>query len=234
MEDAIRWYCPQLKLTGIASNGEEGVRLINEISPELVFLGIELHDMSGFELLRRISPVHFEVIFVTEYTQYAIKAIRFNALDYLLKPIDIEELQNAIDRFIEKHPHNDFPKPDVSHAINNYFIKKEDEQVLTINTQEGKVYLPIKEIVRLEGDRNYTAFKLDDGKSILASKTLHDWEFLLDDKGFFRLHNSHLINRTHLKSVQKNGEVLMSDGELLPVARRKKGSFQSWLDSFKN
>ena len=228
LKDKIAHFVPEIELAGMASSGMEGIKLIETLQPDLIFLDVEMADMTGFEMLSQISNINFQVIFITSYSHYAIKAIRFNALDYLLKPIDLGELKKAMDRYIEKQ---DFPEP-VEHmkrALKNITEPNQADKELALLTQEGTVYIRLQDIIRIEGERNYSYIYLMNDKKKLFSKTVSDFEELLDDKGFFRCHKSHLIHRDHIESHNRI-MIKMKDGTSIPIARRRTKDFQDWMD----
>lgn len=223
--DKLNQYFPEIKILGTAKNGLEGLELIERSQPDLVFLDVEMTDMTGFELLSKLERVDFKVIFITSYKHYAIKAIRFNALDYLLKPFDLEELKNAVKRFKTYRNQNNVPM-----ALRNLRSKNVSDQTLILKTQQGELHLTLKDIVYIEGDCNYSYVHLTKNRKELVSKTLSHLEELLDDKGFFRCHKSYLINRLHIVSSRQNLSILLSNGQNISISRRKKESFKNWFN----
>lgn len=227
LKDKIELYVPNVEIIGAAYSGQEGIEKVGLLNPDLIFLDVEMSDMTGFEMLSKLSNIKFQTIFITSFRHYAIKAIRFNALDYLVKPIDLGELKASIVRFEKRTRHsNRIGK--VKTALSN--LKTEDigDQVLVLKTQEGELRLSIKNIIRIEGERNYSYIYLVKDKKKLTTKTLGDLEELLVDKGFFRPHKSFLVNRLHISSVPNSFQIVLSDGEEVPIARRKKTEFKEW------
>lgn len=211
----------------IARNGKEGIEKLQESSPDLVFLDVEMNDMTGFEMLSLLPEITFKTIFITSYRHYAIKAIRFNALDYLLKPFDLEELRNAISRF--KNQGNGAGKPERIHqALANLTNSDIKEHILTLNTQDGELKIAIKDILQIQGDRNYSCIHLVKNRREVVSKTLSDLEEILDQEFFFRCHKSHLVNILHIHSLPSTFSIQLSSGLTLPVSRRRKQDFQDW------
>ena len=210
---------------------EKEIIAIQRLQPELVFLDIEMPDMTGFEMLRRLEHINFQTIFTTAHSSYAIKAIRFNALDYLVKPIDQKELALALERF-----HNNrasvINKKQVQIALANLNTNNTEDQILSLQTQEGQLRLPLKNIVRIEGERNYSYIHLSDQSKKLTSKTLGYFEDILLDKGFFRCHRSHLVNGHHLLKIQKDA-FLFQDQSSIPISRRKKSEARKWFQDIK-
>jgi two-component system LytT family response regulator len=214
-------YLPELNTSSIASSGSEALKKIKTIQPDLIFLKVELDDMTGFEMLAQLNEINFQTIIISSYSQYAIKAIRFNAFDFLVKPINLKELQQAINRY------RTFVKRNKAIEQNGNV-----EPRLVLHTQEGDLQLILRNIIRIEGERNYSFIYLKNQKKILSTKTLGDLEYILSQKGFFRSHKSHLINSTHIQNYLNSSLVMLSDGSSIPIARRKKDDFKNWWESF--
>ena len=227
LKDKITLHFPQISIVSICNNGQEGIERIQIEQPDLIFLDVEMGDMTGFEMLSRLTEIQFKVIFITSYKHYAIKAIRFNALDYLLKPFDLEELKNAIKRFQNGVKNNASANP-IKVALLNLRSKKASDQILSLNTQQGELQLALKDIIHIEGERNYSFIHLTNKSKELVSKTLMDLEEMLDDKGFFRCHKSHLINGFHIINPPSKYKVELTDWKEIPIARRKKEGFMNW------
>ena len=227
LRDKLELYIPEVKVVGIANNGSEGLEKIIEHGPEVIFLDVEMGDMTGFEMLGRLKEITFETIFITSFSHYAIKAIRFNALDYLVKPIDLEELKQSVQRFKEKHQ-KDTTGHDVMQALLNLSLENIGDQTLTLNTQEGELRMQLKQILHIEGERNYSFIYLDGKRKKLVSKTLGEFEDILSDKAFFRTHKSHLVNFKHIVNHRGFKTVELSDATELPVSRRKQDDFKQW------
>ncbi|TYA54771.1 LytR/AlgR family response regulator transcription factor [Formosa maritima] len=228
LKDKLNQYFPEINIVGLGNDGKEGIEKIIVLKPDLVFLDVEMTDMTGFEMLSRLASINFKTIFITSYKHYAIKAIRFNALDYLLKPFDLEELKNAIKRF--KNNYNAIGSSyKVDIALNNIKTKNISDQVLSLKTQQGDLHLVLKDIISIEGDRNYSNIYLTGNRKELVSKTLSDLEDLLSNKGFFRCHKSHLISKNHIVELTNSFNILLSNGMKIPISRRKKEAFQGWL-----
>ena len=220
---------PEVELLGTASSGAEGLEKIKTLHPDLVFLDVEMADMTGFEMLAQLERISFQTIFITSYSHYAIKAIRFNALDYLVKPVDLGELKAAVRRYKEKRLESASQNENIRQALINMNTPDAGEKKLALNTQEGDIKLPRKMIVRIEGERNYSCIYLEGGKRVLASKTLGEFEEILEGEGFFRCHKSHLVNKRHIKKQLTNLSILLLDEAVLPVSRRKKEAFRDWV-----
>jgi len=223
LRDKLEQHVPDVELAGTALSGKEGIQLIQKTQPDLVFLDVEMTDMTGFEMLSQLEAIDFQVIFITSYSHYAVKAIRFNALDYLLKPIDLGELRKSIERYRERMKSNPSASR-IKRALRNMHTPRKEEMELTLQLQEGTLYLPIKDIIRIEGERNYSYIHLANKEKKLISKTISDFEDLLDDKGFFRSHKSHLINLSFLNAHNRL-EVTLLDDTSIPIARRRLKDF---------
>ena len=231
LRDKLNQYLPEVEVTGSANSGTEGLKLIEEHQPDLIFLDVEMADMTGFEMLAELKDISFQTIFITSYSHYAIKAIRFNALDYLVKPIDLGELKQAIKRY-QSNIHQNNPTGNVQQALINLNTQKISDQTLVLQTQEGELRLVLKNIIRVEGERNYSYIHLANNKKKLTTKTLGEMEELLGDKGFFRCHKSHLVNVSFIKSRPNSTTIVLSDELELPIARRKKEDFSLWYEKW--
>lgn len=227
LTEIIIKYCSEnVHLIGTADGVEKGIELIESTKPDLVFLDVELSPGSGFELLDSLDNINFEVIFTTAYNQYALSAIKFSALDYLLKPIDIEELKQAISKANAKNSNNR-----VEVLKENLKLKDPKLNKVILPTNTGYFVEQLEDIVRCEADSNYTDFYFLNGKKITVCRTLKDYEELFEGLGFFRVHQSHLINISHIKNYIKGDtpQLIMSDGKNVTISRNKKAEF---LDVF--
>jgi two-component system LytT family response regulator len=215
-------YCPQVKVTGTFHSAKQALEPIREGQPQLLFLDIEMPRMNGFELLEKVRDLNFGLIFTTSYDQYAIRAIRHSALDYLLKPIDREELQLSIRKAEQRLT---APSPE---QINLLFQKLQSPSgqfsKIAIPTMEGFQMVAIGSIIHCTSDSNYTTLTLKDKQKVVASRTLKEIEELLEDYSFIRVHHSHLINLNEVYKYIKGegGYLLMSDGASINVSRSKK------------
>ncbi|MEO6870191.1 MAG: LytTR family DNA-binding domain-containing protein [Ginsengibacter sp.] len=217
-------YCKDVRLIGEAEDGEEGIKLINILTPDIVFLDIEMPRMNGFDMLLKLPQKNFDLIFTTAYDQYAIKAIRYAAFDYLLKPIDIEELKSAVSKSNNVNAGNTEIKLEVldQNLRTNILLNK-----IAIPTLEGLLFYNIADIIHLEANRNYTIIYFTNDVKLIASKTLKDFEELLPTDIFIRIHHSHMINLNFIKRYIKGdgGQIELQDGTMVDVARRKKEEF---------
>jgi two-component system LytT family response regulator len=218
-------FCPEVELAGEAAGGEEGLRLIEQVEPEIVFLDIEMPRMNGFDMLQRLQNKNFHLVFTTAFDQYAIRAIKYAAFDYLLKPINIEELQSCIER-IKNGPR--LPKTaDRLEVLDQHLHLKNTLGKIAISTLEGHLFFNINDIIRLEAQRNYTILHFVNQPKLTASKTLKELEELLPEDKFFRVHHTHIINLHYIKKYIKGdgGQIEMQNGDVLDVARRRKEAF---------
>lgn len=221
-----------VKVIGQGSSVASGTRIIQETNPDLVFLDINLHDGSGFNILEELVPLNFKVIFVTAYSEFAIKAFRYNALDYILKPINVTELNRAISKM--KEPTTPFVTRKELHTIIQDLHKKDEERKLIIRNNNLISYLPVADILRCESDGNYTAIFMNNGERTVASKPIKEYDSLLPGSLFYRVHQSHLINLKKVKqySSSQGDFIIMNDGSIIPLARRRKDEFFEKLNHF--
>lgn len=223
LQGLLKLYCKNLEVIGEAENVKEGLAVIQQQNPDVVFLDIQMPDGSGFKLLEQIEQIKFDVIFTTAYDQFAIKAIRYSALDYLLKPIYPKDLVNAVNK-AEKNKQVQNSNENINVLIENINRPLAESPKIILSTSEKINVVKIDEIIRCESDNYYTMFYFTNRKKILVSKTLKDQEELLSEYNFIRPHKSHLINVKYIKSYLKTegGVILMEDGSKVPVSRRKK------------
>lgn len=217
----------QINVLGEADDVDPGVALIEKHKPDLVFLDIQMKKGTGFDLLKKIKKIDFEVIFITAYNQYAVDAFKFSAFGYLLKPIKSKDLGEVIEK-LEKHLSE--LKQDTTKRlkvlIENYGSDSNIQKLIIPNI-EGFQVVKIADIIRLEGDRNYTHFILASDKKITTSKSLGEYEELLNDHGFFRIHQSTIVSLRHITAYLKEdgGNVKMTDSEVLKISRHRKTEF---------
>lgn len=227
-------FCPEIEVIGEAENVDQALEAAENLKPEILFLDINLSGEDGFQLLERLSAMTArmpEIIFITAHDEYAIKAIKFSAADYLLKPIDPEELVKAV-RKIEAKKDVD-PSPKLNTLIENIRQASDSPKKIVIPSSDGLHVIKVSDIYRCESSSNYTQFFLTNGKKMLASKTLKEFDGMLTDYNFERIHKSHLVNMNYVKMyVQSDGGyVMMEDGSRIPVANRKKEHLVTLLRS---
>lgn len=214
-----------VSLVGSYTSVEDGSHAILTLAPDLVFLDVQINDKTGFDLLKKVGKMGFEVIFTTAFDTYAVQAFKFSAVDYLLKPIDRDDLTQALEKVNEKLEKKDFEKK-VETLLNNLH-KKDLHKRISIPTAEGLTFIEVSDIVRCQSDVNYTNIFLNGNKKITVSKTLKSFEALLSECNFFRIHNSHLINLECISKYTKGkgGYVTLVDGTYLEVSTRRKEEF---------
>lgn len=229
LKQELSLNCPEIKVIDIAHDISTALIKIKNNNPDLIFLDIQLSDGLGFDILKQLDNIDFSIIFTTAYSKYALEAIKFSALDYLLKPIDATELKLAVKK-ATKQSSNSINKK-ISTLLYN---QKTSSKRIALQTSEGVFLHEISSIIRCNSDGNYTTVYFDNGKKILIVKTLKDFEELLTNYGFERIHHSHLINMIHLTSYinKDGGYVIMSDKTTLPVSQRKRSGFLKTLESF--
>lgn len=229
----INEYCPGLEVCGKAGNVKDGVNLINEVKPELVFLDVEMPNGTGFDLLTHFPEKDFDVVFITAFNHYAIKAIKFSAIDYILKPININEFIESVNRVIQKqHTSSIGGHENFDVLLEN--LRTSHPTRLVIPTSDGREYLNPNDIIRIEADRSYSWFFINDRRKILVSKHLKEFQDLLNDRNFFRPHNSHLINLDFVKKYVRHdgGYIEMSDGSQIPISRNRKDLFLAHMSRY--
>jgi two-component system LytT family response regulator len=217
-------YCPYVTVLGLANSANQGIEMINHFQPDLVFLDIEMPNKNGFDMLTSLNKINFEIIFVTAYNRYALQAIKSCALDYLMKPLKTSELIEAVSKavnLIEEKRDNE----NLKHLLKNLNTPTPLKK-LALPTADETFFVPISDIIRCQGENNYTKFYLTNGTFILVSKTLKEWDELLSSYQFIRTHQSHLINSKYVQSFVKKdgGYILMSDGSTVSVSKSRKES----------
>jgi two-component system LytT family response regulator len=219
----INRYCRNVEILAEADSYRRGLELIREHNPDVVFLDIQMPDGSGFRLLEELEEINFEIIFTTAFDQFAIKAIKYSALDYLLKPIDPEELVNSLKK-VEHRMSKQQVNKNIQVLLDNIKSPDPDPHKIVLSTSEKIHILETDQILRCESDNYYTNFFLMDGKKILVSKTLKENEELLGGHNFIRPHKSHLVNVKYIKGFLRidGGYIEMTDGSKIPVSRRKR------------
>jgi len=227
-------HCPEVEVVKECTNADEGIAAIEQLQPQLVFLDISMPGKSGLDMLKEIGHINFEIIFVTAFHEYTIQAIRYSAIDYLLKPVDKNELIQAVSRVTEKISAEESREPVSVFLHNMQQSQLNQEMQLCVAGIKGFQIIKIKDIIYCEADNTYTVIHLGDNKKIVASRTLLDYESLLQDASFIRIHKSYLINIKHLKEYQKGegGIAIMSNGKQLDVSRRKKEHFIAYIRQF--
>jgi two-component system LytT family response regulator len=225
--ESLRWqlekYCPEVEVTDVCYNAGQGLQKIDQLKPQLIFLDVEMPAMNGFEMLASLSEIPFAIIFTTAFDKYAIRAIKFGALDYLVKPIDKDDLKLAVDSFLKTN-HRDSLKQ--LNALLTHIRKSSDLSFrkIAFPTQQTVELVPINNIVSCESSSNYTKVFLNNGQHMIVSKTLKDIEELLEMPPFFRIHHSYLVNLQYATRYIKGegGWLVLSNDASIPVSRSKK------------
>ncbi|MGD0342137.1 MAG: LytTR family DNA-binding domain-containing protein [Bacteroidales bacterium] len=234
MISVIDEYCSDLEVVGQAGTVNEGVAVITSRKPDLVLLDVEMPDGTGFDLLEFFPDKDFDVVFITAFNHYAIRAIKFSAVDYILKPVNINEFIESMKKVVQRRSDSNL------HSNDNYRILLENLKTpapsrLAIPTADGMEYLNPKEIIRIEADGSYSWFHLTGERKILVSRNLKEFQDLLGDRSFFRSHNSCLINLKYVKKYVKKdgGYIEMQDGSQMPISRNRKDLFQIHMERFR-
>ncbi len=226
LREKILRHCPQINILAACDSAKAAIEKIDNLHPDLVFLDIEMPIMNGFLMLQALQFKTFELIFTTAYDHYAIKAIRFSALDYLMKPIEVEELKMAVARAGEKKEHH-HTNQQLDLLLENMLAKRNPHQRIAIPTGDGLQFVPLNEIIYLEANVNYTYFYLTGNKKYIVSRTMKDFEEMLPAETFIRIHHSYIINKNFAEKYIRGegGQVVLSNGVMLDVAKRKKAEF---------
>lgn len=218
----LQQNCPSVEVTAVSYSGADALEKIQKLHPQLVFLDIEMPNMNGFQLLEQLSKVDFEIIFTTSYDQYAIRAFKFSALDYLLKPVDREELEKAVEKVEQKLTGN------LSQQLNILLQKINHPGVpvqrVALPTMQGLELVPVESIIRCSANNNYTEFFLSDKRKLVVSRTLREIEEMLEGYAFLRVHHSHIVNLNAITRYVRGegGYLTMTDGATVDVSRSRK------------
>ncbi len=225
LEQKIIEFCPDIKIIATEQKPESAITLIEQSRPDVIFLDIEMPRMNGFKMLEHISLASFDVVFTTAYNHYAIDALRISAFDYLVKPVGVQDLQITVDRLMKSQIKQTPEKLDI--LRHNLSDSRTQNDKITISTNEGVEFFEISQIIHIESSSNYSKIYFKEGKTLLVTKLLKDFEEMLVPYRFYRIHNSHLINLIHIKKYIRGdgGQVVMQNNEVIDVARRKKEEF---------
>lgn len=221
-------YCPEITISAACSNVPDGVIAINKHKPDVVFLDIEMPDYNGFELLGFFREIDFDIIFVTAYSEYAIKAFEISAVDYILKPIDIDQLKNSVEKLKQKKLHSQMQEQ-IELLKESY--KGDDIRKIALSMSNGLTFVEIADIIFLEADGAYTTFFLKDGQKILVSKKLKFYEDILSNRSFFfRTHRSYFINVNFIKKYSRSENAILMDNDTsITISRDRKQEFEALL-----
>lgn len=233
MEWLIKTYCPQVTIEAMCNTSENGIEAINKFKPDVVFLDIEMPHMNGFDMLEQFDKLSFDVVFCTAYDQFAIKAFKYSALNYLLKPVDPADLQETFRRLEQKK--SSPSKEQIELLLQNIRENiKPAVQRIALTTGDGMIFVPVENILYCEAESNYTSVVLKDGKKILVSKVLKDIDETLSGSGFYRIHNSFLINLNHIKKYVRGdgGYVIMDNDVTVSISRSRRQEFMELFSKF--
>ncbi|MDB4539264.1 LytTR family DNA-binding domain-containing protein [Saprospiraceae bacterium] len=231
---SLKWeleaFSDQVELIDSFQLPSKAIQFLNENTVDVVFLDIEMPEMNGFDFIKSFSKVNFHVIFTTAYDEYAIDAFKISAIDYLLKPIDEDEIRTALGKIQKAESTSNFQEQ-LNVLMENINLSNPSNKKIVFPVLEGLEFVKINDIIRCQSDSNYTHIHIVDKKPLLVSKTLKDIEAMLDGSQFFRVHNSHLINVNFIQKYLKGkaGSVVLNDGTNIPISRSRKGGF---LDQF--
>jgi two-component system LytT family response regulator len=230
LNNLITKHCPSLDIIDLCDSVDSAIRSIHKNSPGLIFLDIEMPFENGFTLFEKIKNPSFSVIFTTAYDQYAIKAIKYSALDYLLKPVDVEDLKSAVEKCKEAKKTTSTRSEEIEMLLSALKLKSKSAKI-AVPTFDGLQMILADDIVKCVADESYTHITLINGTKLMVSRLLKEFEDLLSEFNFFRVHNSSLINLAHVRKYIKGdgGYVIMSDGETVEVSRRKKSELLTRL-----
>lgn len=235
LQGLLNKHCPEVHVIGFGLNADEGVAIIQQLQPDLVFLDIQMPGKNGFQLLESLSNYNFEIILVTAFDQYGIQAVKFSAIDYLLKPVRVDELKAAVNK-VEKRVRNARQNLELQNLLQllKHQEHKSDHRLALPTAKETRFVNP-QDIIRCESSNAYTSFYLTDGQKIMVSKPIYEYEELLSDFGFIRCHQSHLVNKKYVKSWVKEdgGSLLLIDNSNIPVSRSKKEEVLKGLNTLK-
>jgi len=226
LQKLLETYCPQVEVVGTAEGVETGLEVIQETRPDLLLLDIEMTQGNAFDLLNRLRPLTFQVIFVTAFDNYAIRAFKYSAVDYLLKPVDIDELVSAVRRVTERSQQRNIIDQ-MQVFLDNMGTYSLAQQKMAVPTVDGLIFINLREVVRLEAKSSYTQINLENGEVVMATRTIKDYEDILPETLFCRIHNSHIINLQKIEKYHKGrgGYVILEDGSEIEVAIRRRQEF---------
>ena len=218
----IERFVPSITQVQTCNDARNAASIIHSFQPDIVFLDIRMPYLDGFEILAQIKNKQFKVIFTTAYNEYTIEAIRFSAFDYLLKPVDTEDLINAVKRYTETKDELGFQPEQLKNILQNIDAGNSKQFKLALPSREGVYFVPPSEIIRLEASGAYTRFFCVNNKQYFTSKVLGEYEELLEPHGFIRTHKSHLVNKNFVSFVNHDGHAVLTDNSTVEISRRKK------------
>ena len=236
--DTLKWkldtYCPQVNVIASFNDPTKGLEYLQQHQIDLLFLDIEMPRLNGFDILQELETIAFDVIFVTAYSDFGIQAIKFSALDYLLKPVQVAELQKAVAKYQDKTAQSMISNEQFSLLFKNVHLQKEGKTgLIPLSTKESIEFAEPDQIIFFESDSNYTHVHFKDGRKKLIAKTLKEFDLMLSDAGFFRPHHSYLVNLKQVKEYMKidGGYLIMKNGIQVPVSKGRRESFLNRLSN---
>jgi two-component system, LytTR family, response regulator len=226
LQKLLEKYCPHIEVVGTAEGVETALAVIQAMRPDLLFLDIEMTQGNAFDLLNQLRPLTFQVIFVTAFDNYAIRAFKYSAVDYLLKPVDIDELVSAVERVVQRSRQKNIIDQ-MQVFLDNMGSFSLAQQKMAVPTVDGLIFINLKEVVRFEAKSSYTQIIMDNGNVVTATRTIKDYEDILPEALFCRIHNSHIINLFKIQKYNKGrgGYVTLEDGSTIEVASRRRQEF---------
>lgn len=226
LQKLLEKYCPQVEVVGTAGGVETALEVIQAERPDLLFLDIEMTHGNAFDLLNQLRAMTFQVIFVTAFDNHAIRAFKYSAVDYLLKPVDIDELVAAVERVQQRSKEKDVVQK-MQVFLDNMGTLNLGQQKMAVPTVEGLIFINLKEVVRLEAKSSYTQILMENGEAVMATRSIRDYEDILPETSFCRIHNSHIINLFKIAKYHKGrgGYVILEDGSTIEVASRRRQEF---------
>ncbi len=232
LEWLLKTYCPNVVIDAMCDSGEKGIAAINQYKPDVVFLDIEMPKMNGFDMLEKFDKLFFDVVFTTAYNKFAIKAFRYSALNYLLKPVDPDDLKVTIKKIEDKKAAPEKAQLDL--LLQNIKNISQPVQRIALTTNDGMIFVETKDIMYCQAESNYTNVVLANKGKMLVAKTLKDIDETLSGKDFFRVHNSFLININHIKKFVRGdgGYVIMNDGTQVTISRSRREEFFDMFPKF--
>ena len=225
LKKMLTTFCEGVEVLATCQNVKEGVEAIRTVKPDVIFLDVQMQGETGFDLLSQLKSIDFEVIFTTAYSEFAIQAIKFSAIDYLLKPIDLTELQNAVEKVRGRKNGNIMER--MQQLLQNMKSPSPENYKMALPTAEGLTFISVNDIMYLKASGNYTEIFMINGSKHLVSRNLKEYDDMLGEQNFFRIHHSSLVNVNYIKSYVRGegGYVIMNDSSSLDVSRRKKEAF---------
>ena len=232
LQSLIETYSPEIQIVGDADSVNTGLKLIKQVDPELIFMDIRIIGGTGFDILERLDNPSAGVVFTTAYDQYALKAFKFSAIDYLLKPIDVEELKNAVKRALNSQD-KWLNNQKIESLLSNIKSGHEKNPIMLVSTMDTVEFINIKEIIHIKAEGAYSTIYKQDGSQLTASKVIKEYEHLLNDHFFYRVHQSHLINVRFIdKFLKRHQCFLMTDGTKIQLARSRKEDFFALINQY--